>query len=147
MGGPGERVKTLFDQALAIAAPAERAAFRDRECAAAPEVRRQVEALLRVHADMDNHFLQKHLLGQANVAKQSPQDEDEGRIPDVKVRALLDQAARNIEGNFPDQPLIEAATRSGPGRTWTRHPTTRAVRASVGWRTPSRPGSSPPMRS
>jgi WD40 repeat protein/serine/threonine protein kinase len=45
------RVKAVFDHALEIGAPAERAAYLDRECAGAPELRRQVEALLKAHAD------------------------------------------------------------------------------------------------
>jgi serine/threonine protein kinase len=41
------RVKAVIDQALEIEAVAERAAYLDRECAGAPELRRQVEALLK----------------------------------------------------------------------------------------------------
>src|SRR4051812_10918359 len=44
------RVKAVFDEALEIAEPAKRLAFLDHYCADAPEVRRQVEALLRAHA-------------------------------------------------------------------------------------------------
>jgi hypothetical protein len=46
------RVKALFDQALVLEAPGERAAFLDKECAGEPELRRQVEALLRVQSDL-----------------------------------------------------------------------------------------------
>ncbi len=44
-------VKAVFDQALEIEGPAERADYLSRACAEAPEVRRQVEALLRAYAE------------------------------------------------------------------------------------------------
>jgi hypothetical protein len=44
-------VKAVFDQALEIEGAAERAAYLSRACAEAPEVRRRVEALLRVYAE------------------------------------------------------------------------------------------------
>jgi non-specific serine/threonine protein kinase/serine/threonine-protein kinase len=60
-----------------------------------------------------NDFLQRDLLGQANIANQL-----EGRDPDVKVRTLLDRAAGTIDGKFPDQPLTEAAIRLTLGTTY-----------------------------
>jgi non-specific serine/threonine protein kinase/serine/threonine-protein kinase len=56
-----------------------------------------------------NEFVQKDLLGQADVANQP--GSHRGRNPDVTVRTLLDRASRNIEGKFKDQPLTEAAIR------------------------------------
>ncbi len=44
-------VKVVFDQALEIYAPAERAAYLDRACANAPDLRQKVEALLRAYGD------------------------------------------------------------------------------------------------
>ena len=41
-------VKAVFDRALEIEAAAERQAYLDEACAAAPELRHQVEALLGV---------------------------------------------------------------------------------------------------
>jgi serine/threonine protein kinase len=61
MARPGGRIKALFDEALEIEAPAERAAYLDRHCAGEPELRRQVEALLRVYAEMGS-FLEQPLL-------------------------------------------------------------------------------------
>jgi serine/threonine protein kinase/tetratricopeptide (TPR) repeat protein len=63
-----------------------------------------------------NDFLQKDLLGQANVANQA--GGEEGRDPDVKVRTLLDKTAKSIEGKFQDQPLTEAAIQLTLGRTY-----------------------------
>jgi eukaryotic-like serine/threonine-protein kinase len=68
----------------------------------------------RAVAEAVNGFLLKDLLGQANVANQPntvDDDEEEGRTVDIKVRTLLDRAARNIEGKFTKQPLTEAAIR------------------------------------
>ena len=46
---PGS-VRAVFEQALEIASPAERSAFLDRACASDPELRREVESLLRATA-------------------------------------------------------------------------------------------------
>jgi len=43
-------VRAVFDQALEIAAPAERRAYLDRACAGDAELRREVESLLAAHA-------------------------------------------------------------------------------------------------
>jgi serine/threonine protein kinase len=64
-----------------------------------------------------NDFLQKDLLGQADVGQQMFGQGLE-RDPDVKVRTLLDRAARAIEGKFADQPLTEAALRHTIGQTY-----------------------------
>jgi len=57
-------------------------------------------------------FLQKDLLGLADIGKQpSLFRGGAGRNPNVTVRELLDRAAENIEGEFGDQPLTEAALR------------------------------------
>ena len=45
-----ERLSDAFHDASELA-PSERAAFLDRACAGAPEVRREVEAMLAVHDD------------------------------------------------------------------------------------------------
>jgi tetratricopeptide (TPR) repeat protein len=66
-----------------------------------------------------NDFLQEDLLGQANVANQLEGEQGEGRDPDLKVRTLLDRAARRIEGKFKDQPLTEAAIRHTLGDTYS----------------------------
>ena len=43
------RVETIFNDALEIAAPQERAAFLDRACGDDADLRRRVEALLAAH--------------------------------------------------------------------------------------------------
>jgi eukaryotic-like serine/threonine-protein kinase len=44
-------VRSIFDRAVEIPSEADRQAFLDEACAAAPEIRREVEALLSAHAD------------------------------------------------------------------------------------------------
>jgi serine/threonine protein kinase len=61
-------------------------------------------------------FLQNDLLGQADLANQP--GEGAGRDPDVKVRTLLDRAARTVEGNLADEPLTEAAIRLTIGKAY-----------------------------
>ncbi len=38
--------------------------------------------------------------------------------PDVKLRTVLDRAASKIEGQFPDEPLVEAAIRRTIGKAY-----------------------------
>jgi len=52
-------VKALFDHANEISSPAERQAYLDQACAGAPEIRQQVEALLRAFAEAPESFLEK----------------------------------------------------------------------------------------
>ena len=44
-------VKAVFDRALEIDSPAERAAYLDEACADAPDLRLKVEALLQAYVD------------------------------------------------------------------------------------------------
>ena len=57
MEQPLAKIKAVFDQVLEMEAAAERAAYLDRACANAPDLRQQVEALLRAYDDAGN-FLQ-----------------------------------------------------------------------------------------
>src|SRR4051794_20776883 len=50
------RVETIFNDAMAIAAPAERSAFLDRACGDDAELRGRVEALLAAHDGTQNVF-------------------------------------------------------------------------------------------
>jgi serine/threonine protein kinase/tetratricopeptide (TPR) repeat protein len=63
-----------------------------------------------------NDFLQEDLLGQADVGNQP--GGGQRRDPDVKVRTLLDRAARAVEGKFAEQPETEAAIRLTLGTTY-----------------------------
>jgi hypothetical protein len=47
MAGRAVSVREIFDQAQELATPGERAAYLEEACAGRPEVRREVEALLR----------------------------------------------------------------------------------------------------
>jgi serine/threonine protein kinase/tetratricopeptide (TPR) repeat protein len=61
-----------------------------------------------------NEFLQKDLLGQADIANQ-PSGE---RNPDITVRELLDRAAQDIDAKFQGQELTEAAIHSTLGNAY-----------------------------
>jgi tetratricopeptide (TPR) repeat protein len=57
-----------------------------------------------------NDFLQKDLLGQADLGQQPWHAGGKlGRNPNITVRELLDRAAKEIEGKFIDQPQTEAS--------------------------------------
>jgi tetratricopeptide (TPR) repeat protein len=51
----------------------------------------------------ESEFLQNDLLAQASPEEQPDRD--------LKLRTVLDRAAKKIDGRFPDQPLVEAALR------------------------------------
>ncbi len=74
---------------------------------------RRAEAEAAV-ARVTNDFLEKDLLGQADVASQVGGTPD----PDLKVRTVLERAAQKIDGAFPDQPAVEASLRTTIGDAW-----------------------------
>ena len=58
-----------------------------------------------------NEFLQKDLLGQADIGNQPFLGEKAERNPNITVAELLDRAAKAIEGKFQGQAETEAAIR------------------------------------
>jgi serine/threonine protein kinase len=63
-----------------------------------------------------NDFLQKDLLGQADIANQAPAlGGPAERNPNVTVRELLDRATENIQKRFANQPRTEASLRQTIG--------------------------------
>jgi serine/threonine protein kinase/tetratricopeptide (TPR) repeat protein len=91
---------------------AERATAQERDKVLVEKARADEEAAI---AKAVNEFLQKDLLGQADIANQAPGTE---RDKDIKVRELLDRAAREIETKFQGQELTEAAIRLTLGRAY-----------------------------
>jgi serine/threonine protein kinase/Tfp pilus assembly protein PilF len=94
----------------------ERQALEERD---AKELARQAEAAQRQQAYEEaaiakavNEFLQKDLLGQADIANQAAGAE---RNRNLTVRELLDRAALAIEDKFKGQELTEAAIRQTLG--------------------------------
>ena len=63
----------------------------------------------RVIAQAVSDFVQKDLLGQADLENQPGADVP--RDSDIKVRTVLDRAARTIQARFANQPRVEAAIR------------------------------------
>ena len=90
-GQPTTSVKAVFDEALSHS-PAERQAYLDRVCADAPEIRRQVEALLQAYADAGS-FLEKPVdLEETMDALSAP--------PDQSKVATLPPPGPRPTGNF-----------------------------------------------
>jgi serine/threonine protein kinase len=58
-----------------------------------------------------NEFLQKDLLGQADLENQPQPGGAAERSANITVRELLDRAAKAVEGKFAEQPRTEAAVR------------------------------------
>jgi len=80
---------------------------RDRALKAEKETKEQADIARTV-----NDFLQKDLLGQADIGNQPLLAGGVvERNPNVTVRELLDRAARDIGEKFADQPLTEASIR------------------------------------
>jgi tetratricopeptide (TPR) repeat protein/predicted Ser/Thr protein kinase len=80
---------------------------KERAVKAEKQTKEQADIALAV-----NDFLQKDLLGQADIANQPLLVGGVAeRNPDVTVRELLDRAARDAGEKFADQPLTEASIR------------------------------------
>ena len=62
-----------------------------------------------------NSFLLNDLLAQADIQNQGAGDKPD---PDLKVRTALDRAARNLQGRFAAQPLVEASLRRTLGASF-----------------------------
>jgi eukaryotic-like serine/threonine-protein kinase len=76
---------------------------------------RRAEAIAKQEtaiAQAVNEFLQNDILGQASAYNQSKPD------PDLKVRAALERAAKNIQGKFAKQPEVEASIRETIGKSY-----------------------------
>jgi serine/threonine protein kinase/tetratricopeptide (TPR) repeat protein len=91
---------------------AERAASAERDKVKAQKERADEESAI---AKAVNEFLQKDLLSQADIAHQAA---GHTRDKDIKVRDVLDRAARRINTKFKGQPLTEAAIRLTLGKAY-----------------------------
>jgi serine/threonine-protein kinase len=65
-----------------------------------------------------NDFINRDLLAQADP--NIPYSGDTETSSELRLRTVLDRAARRIEGRFKDQPLVEAALRQTIGWTYLR---------------------------
>jgi len=101
---------------------ARREAVRDRdlkeEARAAEERERTAAQREKLRASDEaetaqavNDFLNQDLLGQANPLREADRD--------IKLRTVLDRAAKQIEGRFANRPLVEAGVRRTIGETYT----------------------------
>ncbi|MGD0682892.1 MAG: serine/threonine-protein kinase [Terracidiphilus sp.] len=109
------------------AASSQRAALAQRDRAVAAELSAAAErnqAIVESHrADNEaatakaiNEFLQNDLLAQASPDSQAAPDIKPD--PDLKVRTALDRAAKQIQGRFTAQPLVEASIRHTIGGSY-----------------------------
>jgi serine/threonine protein kinase/tetratricopeptide (TPR) repeat protein len=78
--------------------------------AEADEKRREAERERNVAVAVSD-FLQKDLLGQADIGNQPLLGEKAERDPNITVAQLLDRASEAVEGKFAGQPETEAAIR------------------------------------
>jgi serine/threonine protein kinase len=67
-----DRVKAIFDAALEIVLPGERAAYLDQACADAPELRQKVETLLKAFADAGSFLSLANKQGFSTTASPNP---------------------------------------------------------------------------
>jgi len=79
--------------------------------AASAEAAHQKAAEEAATSQAINDFLQKDLLAQASPDRQPDRD--------IKLKSVLDAAAKRIEGRFPHQPLVEAGIRTTLGETFS----------------------------
>jgi hypothetical protein len=94
----------LAQRSLALAAETKSTEERDAARKAKNHADEQAEITKVV-----NTFFLKDLLAQADVSHQDP---SRGKVdPDIKIRTLLDRAAKSISEKFTGQPIVEAAIR------------------------------------
>ena len=101
------RAETLAADRLHSESSARAAAERERGHALAAEKNAQTEASTERAI---SEFLENDLLAQASPDNQPDRD--------LKLRTVLDAAAKRIDGRFPQQPLVEAEIRSTLGDTY-----------------------------
>ncbi|MFI5335263.1 MAG: tetratricopeptide repeat protein [Opitutales bacterium] len=89
---------------------ATRAETLAAERLAAQTAAREVAERERLQARAISDFLQNDLLAQASPDRQPDRE--------LRLRTVLDAAARRIDGHFPNQPLVEAEIRSTLGETY-----------------------------
>jgi tetratricopeptide (TPR) repeat protein/tRNA A-37 threonylcarbamoyl transferase component Bud32 len=88
MAAMPDRAETLFTTAMALASPAERAAFLDRECAGDSALRDHIEAQLRAHKK-EHHFSDRPVDGHAGpTADYVPSNEQPGTIIGGRYKLL-----------------------------------------------------------
>src|SRR5262245_23357997 len=100
------RVKTVFDQALELATPAERAAYLEQACADVPVLREKVEALLRAYEEAGS-FLERPAEAPGNTGPFTPAPAGAATVSDEGPGAVL--------GPYK---LLEQIGEGGMGTVW-----------------------------
>jgi serine/threonine protein kinase len=98
-------------------------AVRATNAKIATQQERDAANLARTEAAMDRDrieavlaFFEDEIIGQANPIRQA--SIDYAPDPNVKLRTILDRAARKMPGSFKDQPAIEGSIRKTIGDTY-----------------------------
>src|SRR5262249_38084768 len=120
-----QAVRATQAQAAALRERDEKEQARQAEVTQRQEAESQRDRATKAEIEAKNQaaiageillFLEDDLLQQA-----SPSSQEQSKMkpdPDIKVRTVLDRAARAIEGKFRDQPLVEGSIRSMIGWTY-----------------------------
>jgi serine/threonine protein kinase len=103
MKPPPPTAKAVFDEAHEIDSPAERRAYLDEVCADAPDIRRQVEALLRAYEEAGSCFLKPPVYPQDATGPYAPASD--GASPSSEVPS----------DTAPTVPPAELTRADGPG--------------------------------
>ena len=103
-------VRAVFDQALEIAAPAERKAYLDRACADDAELRREVESLLAAH-EQAGDFLDRPVASEETATLTGPRDDGDRLILDF----LQPSSRPDSLGRLGHYEILEILGRGGFG--------------------------------
>jgi len=107
MSTPSNKAKALFDQAVELTSPAERAAYLDRACGGDAELRGRVEELLRAYVDAGS-FLERPPAGLAGTVESGSAGNEITQTAGPAPEAI-------VSGRYK---LLEQIGEGGMGTVW-----------------------------